>query len=81
MTRRSVKKYYSQDVLAQSLCEDFYSNNSGFLPSVRDSGLPSEELTDSKRAWVDARQELYRLLAAEAWSPMVSGSEATPGAK
>ena len=73
---KKVKKYYGQNVLAQSLNDEFYSNNPGFLAFVRDSGLPFEAFEQFKKAQVDARQELYRLLAAEVWSPSVINAAA-----
>lgn len=61
--------YLSQNILAQSLHEKCYERNPGFLHFIRDSGLPFTAHHEFKTADVGARQELYRLLAEQVWSP------------
>jgi len=75
---KKVKKYYGQNILAQSLNEEAYSNSPGFLAYVRDSELPFEPYADFDKEQVDKRQELYRLLASEVWSPAVIVAAALP---
>jgi hypothetical protein len=61
--------YLKQNLLAQSLHEKAYEHNPGFLRFVRETGLCFKAHPDFKKADLDARQELYRLLAEEIWSP------------
>jgi DNA repair ATPase RecN len=61
--------YDGQNLLARSLHEQAYDHNPGFLRFVRESGLPFRALKEFKKADLDARQELYRKLAEQIWSP------------
>ena len=61
--------YDSQNLLARSLHENAYHHNPGFLRFIQESKLPFKEHCDFKKADLDARQELYRLLAERIWSP------------
>jgi len=61
--------YRGQNVLAQSLNEQFYYNNPSFLAYKNHSGLPFHPHPTFKKADLDARQELYRLICEEIWSP------------
>ena len=68
--------YYGQNLLAQSLCERAYDHNPGFRKFREESGLPFRAHAEFKRVDLDARQELYRQLAQEIWSPDVLRREA-----
>jgi Protein of unknown function DUF262/Protein of unknown function (DUF1524) len=61
--------YDSQNLLARSLHENAYDHNPGFVRFIKDSGLPFSALKDFKKADLDARQELYRKLAEQIWTP------------
>ncbi len=61
--------YDSQNLLARSLHEHAYDHNPGFLRYVEASKLPFQSHSDFKRADLDARQQLYRAIAEEVWSP------------
>jgi uncharacterized protein DUF262/uncharacterized protein DUF1524 len=62
-------KYDSQNLLARSLHENAYDHNPGFLRFVEQTGLPFRAHATFLRADLDDRQELYRLLAEQIWSP------------
>jgi uncharacterized protein DUF1524 len=61
--------YARERVLAQSLDEQFYHNNPSFLAYKSRSGLPFRSHSTFKKADLDARQELYRRICEEIWSP------------
>lgn len=63
------KHYLKQNLLAQSLHEDAYVRDPGFSRFVKESGLPFAPHPEIKKADLDARQELYRRLAEQIWSP------------
>ncbi len=64
-----VKRYFGQNLLAQSLEEQCYQKNPSFLDYVKRSRLPFHSHPTFKKADLDARQELYRLICEEIWSP------------
>lgn len=66
---KKLKHYLKQNLLAQSLHPDCYERDPGFLAFVRKSGLPFVPYPEFDKAGMDARQELYRLLAQVTWSP------------
>ena len=61
--------YFGQNLLAQSLHENAYQHDPGFRRFIEESGLPFCAHVDFRKADLDARQELYRQLAGEIWSP------------
>jgi len=61
--------YLGQNLLARSLHEQAYDHNPGFLRLVKESGLPFRAHGEFKKADLDARQDLYRRLAEQIWSP------------
>jgi hypothetical protein len=61
--------YVSQNLLAWSLNSQCYVHNPGFLRFVNDSGLPFRPYPEFKKADLDDRQELLRLLAMRIWNP------------
>jgi len=61
--------YDSQNLLARSLQENAYDHNPGFLRFIQESGLPFRALKEFKKVDLDSRQELYRKLAEQIWSP------------
>jgi hypothetical protein len=63
------KHYLKQNLLAQSLHEEAYEHDPGFLRFVKESGLPFRPHPEFKKADLDARQDLYRRLAEQIWSP------------
>jgi hypothetical protein len=68
--------YYGQNLLAQSLHEKAYDHDPGFRRFRDGSGLPFQPHTAFNRADLDARQELYRQIAEQIWSPEVLQREA-----
>lgn len=61
--------YLKQNLLAQSLHEGAYERDPGFARFVKESGLPFRPHSEFKKADLDARQDLYRRLAEQIWSP------------
>jgi uncharacterized protein DUF262/uncharacterized protein DUF1524 len=61
--------YNGQNLLARSLHEGAYDHNPGFLRFVEQTGLPFHPSATFMKADLDDRQELYRLLAEQIWSP------------
>jgi hypothetical protein len=61
--------YDSQNLLARSLHENAYDHNPGFLRFVQESELPFRAHSEFKKTDLDARQDLYRKLAEQIWSP------------
>jgi hypothetical protein len=61
--------YNSQNLLARSLHEKAYDHNPGFLRFVEQTGLPFQAHAGFRKVDLDDRQELYRLLAEQIWSP------------
>jgi hypothetical protein len=61
--------YDSQNLLARSLHEKAYDHNPGFLRFVKQTGLPFHPHANFLKADLDDRQELYRQLAEQIWSP------------
>jgi hypothetical protein len=68
--------YFGQNLLAQSLHEKAYTLDPGFRRFVEESKLPFRPHTEFKKDDLDARQELYRQLAEQIWSPDVLRWEA-----
>lgn len=64
-----VKHYLSQNLLARSLNKQCYKRNPAFLSYTRRSGLPFKPYSRFKKTDLDERQELYRLICEEIWSP------------
>ena len=63
------KQYIQENLLAQSLHQDAYKNNPGFLQFIKKSGLAFQAHPEFKRADLDARQKLYGELAEQIWDP------------
>jgi uncharacterized protein with ParB-like and HNH nuclease domain len=61
--------YNSQNLLARSLHEQCYEHNPGFVRFVRESGLPFKPHPQFKKADLEARSVLYRLIAEKVWNP------------
>ena len=62
--------YLGQNVLAKTLHPKWYENNPSFLRYKETSGLPFKPYPDAfTKANLDERQELYRLICEEIWSP------------
>ena len=70
------RHYLRQNLLAQSLHEDAYERDPGFAQFVQKSGLPFKPHPEFRRAGLDARQDLYRRLAEQIWSPERLAEEA-----
>jgi hypothetical protein len=68
--------YYGQNLLAQSLHEKAYDHNPGFRKFRDESGLAFRPHAEFKMADLDARQELYRQIAEQIWSPKLLMREA-----
>jgi hypothetical protein len=62
--------YLGQNVLAKTLHPTWYENNPSFRRFKETSGLPFKPYPDAfTKANLDERQELYRLICEEIWSP------------
>lgn len=55
-----VHQYFSQNILAQSLCEEKYKNAPGFNSFVSSSGLPFTPYEHFKKDSIAQRADLYR---------------------
>lgn len=68
--QKKVKAYFGQNLLAKSLNEQCYENNPSFLSYIQQSGLPFKPYPkEFRKADLDARQNLYRRICEEIWSP------------
>ena len=63
------KHYLKQNLLAQSLHEDAYKRDPGFIRFVSTRHLPFRSHSEFRKVDLDERQELYRQLAERIWSP------------
>jgi hypothetical protein len=63
------RHYVKQNLLACSLHEKAYDRNPGFSRFIRQSRLPFKPHNKFRKADLDERQELYRKLAEQIWSP------------
>ena len=70
------KHYLKQNLLAQSLHEDAYERDPGFDRFVHTSALPFKAHHEFHKDDLDARQDLYRRLAEQIWSPERLAQEA-----
>ena len=70
--------YFGQNLLAQSLHESAYDHNPGFRKFRDESGLSFKPHTEFKKADLDARQQLYREIAEQIWSPDILRREVEP---
>lgn len=61
--------YLKQNLLAQSLHERAYQHSPGFARFVGESGLPFKAHPEFKKVDLDARHELYKVLAEAIWNP------------
>jgi uncharacterized protein with ParB-like and HNH nuclease domain len=66
---QKLKHYYGQNLLARSLHALCYKKNPAFLTYIQESGLPFQPHSEFKKADVEARQELYRQICEEIWTP------------
>ena len=57
-----VKQYFSQNILAQTLNQQKYVSNPGFLQFKDSTGLPFKAYNDFKRAAINERTDLYRAI-------------------
>jgi len=69
--------YLEQNLLARSLHEQVYDHNPGFRRLIQASSLPFRAHAEFKKADLDARQDLYRRLAEQIWSPDRLSEEAS----
>jgi len=61
--------YHGQNLLAKSLHPRCYDHNPGFLRFSQQSGLPFEPHQQFKKADIEKRQNLYRMIAERIWNP------------
>ena len=61
--------YNTQNLLARSLHPQCYERNPGFLRFIEETGLPFAAVNDFTKAQLDARSNLYRLIADRIWNP------------
>ena len=62
-------KYFGQNLLVKTLNEQCYQNDPAFITYKNRSELPFRAHDVFRKEDLDARQELYRLLCEEIWSP------------
>ena len=67
--KKKREHYLKQNLLAQSLHEQCYSHNPGFVRFIESSGLKFHAHEEFRRADLDERGVLYRRLAEQIWSP------------
>lgn len=63
-----VKQYFSQNILAQTLCEQKYKNNPGFLKFIEISKLPFKPYNKFKKASFSERANLYKSILMWNWN-------------
>lgn len=68
--------YVTQNLLARSLHEQCYERHPGFLDYARQADLPFRALPQFRKAEMEERQRLYRLLADRVWDPQQLAREA-----
>lgn len=61
--------YNTQNLLGRSLHTQCYEHNPGFLRFVEQSGLPFAPIANFDKADIEARSQLYRLIAERIWNP------------
>jgi hypothetical protein len=64
---QKVVQYFSQNILAQTLNKNKYSNNPGFLDYMNKTGLPFKAYDQFKLASIRERTALYRLILEDNW--------------
>ena len=57
-----VKQYFSQNILAQTLNQQKYTSNPGFLGFMNSTGLPFKAYDEFKRSSINERTDLYRAI-------------------
>ena len=62
-----VEQYFSQNILAQSLCKKKYANSPGFLKFIENCGLDIHSYDDYTRDSITERAELYRQILLWNW--------------
>lgn len=62
-------QYFGQNLLARSLSPTCYENNPNFLGYIKNSGLPFTSHTQFRKNDLDTRQELYKKICEQVWSP------------
>ena len=62
-----VVQYFSQNILAQSLNAQKYTNNPGFKQFVESSGLPFKPYEEFKLAGINERADLYKQILKWNW--------------
>jgi uncharacterized protein with ParB-like and HNH nuclease domain len=71
-----IDAYLGQNVLAKTLHPEWYKNNPSFLRYITESDLPFKPYpSEFTKASLNERQELYRLICEEIWSPSRFDSE------
>ncbi len=66
---KKVEHYVTQNILARSLHPGAYTHHPGFLAYAKRAGLPFRAIASFDKAALDERQDLYRRIAEEVWSP------------
>lgn len=59
--------YVKENLLVKSLCPLAYDNNPNFLKLKQSQGLPFRSHDEFKKADIEARQELYRMICERIW--------------
>jgi hypothetical protein len=70
-----LKHYRTQNLLAHSLHPDCYTHNPGFLRLMSETKLPFRAHPEFKKADIEERGQLYRMLAERVWDPSALLSE------
>jgi hypothetical protein len=60
--------YFGQNLLAKSLCKSCYQNNPEFLKYLKRSDLPFQPHEEFKRADIQKRQLLYKVICEQIWN-------------
>lgn len=64
-----LKHYYGQNVLAKSLNPLAYENNPSFVRFREETGLPFKYHREFKKSDMEKRQQLYKQICEQVWSP------------
>lgn len=67
--KEKLNGYLGQNILAKTFHPEFYKNNPSFIRYREQAGLPFKPYPlDFRKADIDERQELYKLICKEIWS-------------
>ena len=67
--KEKVKHYIKDNLIAKSLNSNCYDKNPSFRQFIAETSLPFKPYNDFKKADLEERQELYKLICEKTWDP------------